>query len=288
MDAVDAPMARRMDTMALDRGVVADCSFAVVPCYWAAERASPASSTNFLSENMEALRGAGWQGDLYGAAHARPAPIWLWWLAAAFAMVAAGGRLARSYRHRRDDASRRLVRDSWCAYLMLWTLAPMLFFTVSGNVLVTYVLPGIPRSPVLLRILAAEATDVRACAFAVRLMLACGIAVLVLFVGVLCRKAAIRRRTVAPCTGADVCGDARQTNGDSWSTLASADNRPSSMPAAGGQGRRREGAVRLSREPEADFFAVREGDCALAGGGTRRAHPLGKFGEYRLLREAPR
>ena len=41
--------------------------------------------------------------------------------------------------------------------------------------------------------------------------------------------------------------------------------------------------------PEADFFAVREGDLAAWSEADRAGLvPLGNFGEYRLLREAPR
>ena len=56
------------------------------------------------------------------------------------------GRAAVSRRH----AIATLVRDRWQCYLLLWTVAPMLFFTLSGNILATYVLPGIPAFALLL------------------------------------------------------------------------------------------------------------------------------------------
>ena len=67
------------------------------------------------------------------------------------AVVAAGARggSSRAAFARRDDL-RRLVADPWLAYLTLWAATPMLFFTVSGNVLPTYVLPGVPAFALLL------------------------------------------------------------------------------------------------------------------------------------------
>ena len=124
----------------------------VVPWYIAAERATPGFLDYFIvGEHWKRFVQPGWKGDLYGSGHARPrGTIWLFWIAAAlpWSLVAIGwlGRAAAS----RRDALATLVRDRWQCYLLLWTIAPMLFFMLSRNILATYVLPGIPAFALLL------------------------------------------------------------------------------------------------------------------------------------------
>ena len=123
----------------------------VVPWYWAAERASPGFLESFLvGEHWKRFVEAGWTGDLYGAAHARPrGMIWLFWIAAALPWtLLLPAWFARSAARRRTDVQ-RFRRGGWLAYLLLWAVTPMLFFSVSGNVLLTYVLPGMPAFALL-------------------------------------------------------------------------------------------------------------------------------------------
>jgi len=123
----------------------------VVPWYWAAERASPGFLDYFLiGEHWKRFVEPGWKGDLYGAAHARPrGMIWIFWVAAALPWsLPAIGWLVRSTLFHRSDL-KQISSDPWQSYLLLWTIAPMLFFTSSGNVLGTYVLPGLPAFALL-------------------------------------------------------------------------------------------------------------------------------------------
>jgi 4-amino-4-deoxy-L-arabinose transferase-like glycosyltransferase len=158
----------------------------VVPWYWAAERASPGFLAYFLvGEHWKRFVDSGWKGDLYGAAHARPrGMIWLFWIAAALPWsLPAIGWLARAAAVR-HDALRKLVGDPWQSYLLLWVIAPMLFFTLSGNVLATYVLPGLPAFALLLAILWRPTDDdARALRPTVRLGIAAGLILAVVFVG---------------------------------------------------------------------------------------------------------
>jgi 4-amino-4-deoxy-L-arabinose transferase-like glycosyltransferase len=114
----------------------------VVPWYLAAERATPGFLDYFIvGEHWRRFVEPGWTGDLYGAAHARPrGMIWPFWIAAALPWsVLAVGWLVRAALARRG-VLRTLVGDRWQAYLLLWSIAPMLFFTISANILATYVL----------------------------------------------------------------------------------------------------------------------------------------------------
>ncbi|MEO8306653.1 MAG: glycosyltransferase family 39 protein [Pseudomonadota bacterium] len=138
-----------------------------VPWYVAAERATPGFLEYFIvGEHWKRFVEPGWKGDLYGGAHSQPhGLIWLFWIAAALPWsLPAIGWLVRVVTFRRDTL-RTLVRDSWQVYLLLWTVTPMLFFTMAGNILATYVLPGIPAFALLLaaiwRTPAADARMVR-------------------------------------------------------------------------------------------------------------------------------
>src|SRR6185369_2202043 len=157
----------------------------VVPWYWAAERATPGFLDYFLvGEHWKRLVEPGWRGDLYGAAHARPrGMIWLYWIAAALPWSAVAlGWLARGVSRRRADV-KSLVTDTWRLYLLLWTVAPMVFFTVSGNILATYVLPGLPAFALLLGDLwIAREGDQRPLRSPVRTVFAVGLAIPILFV----------------------------------------------------------------------------------------------------------
>ncbi len=264
-----------------------------VPWYWAAERASPGFLNYFLvGEHWKRFVEPGWKGDLYGQAHARPrGTIWVWWLVAALPWSpAAVGWLARTVARRRDDAH-RLVRDPWCAYLLLWAIAPMLFFTGSGNVLPTYVLPGMPAFTLLLcEFWRPNAADARGVRFAVRVMIACGAAVIAVFVGVLVSQSRhfdvdLSHRALVRTYLAMRTSDADR--------LVYVGQRPISAEFyAGGKAVKVDDVKALAvyrASPEADFFAVREGDLAAWSEADRAGLvPLGNFGEYRLLRESPR
>ena len=88
---------------------------------------------------------------MYGSAHAQPrGMIWLFWIIAAFPWSIL--LLGTGWRHRsvRQIVSRLHKADAWTAYLVLWAAAPMLFFTLAGNILWTYVLPGLPAFSALM------------------------------------------------------------------------------------------------------------------------------------------
>lgn len=122
-----------------------------VPWYVLAERATPGFLEYFfIGEHWKRFTEPGWQGDLYGNAHTSPkGRIWIEWLVAAFplslAFIAGLGALLWK---RRGEASRLLTAD-WPLYLLCWALSPMLFFTFSGNILATYVFPGLPATALL-------------------------------------------------------------------------------------------------------------------------------------------
>ena len=135
----------------------------VVPWYWAAERATPGFLDYFLiGEHWKRFTEPGWTGDRYGVAHAwKRGWIWLFWVAAAVPWsIVALDWLVRVFAAPRDRVRARLA-DPLFRYVLCWALAPLVFFTASGNVLITYVLPGLPAFALVLGLfgpVASEAT----------------------------------------------------------------------------------------------------------------------------------
>ena len=122
------------------------------PWYVLAEQHTPGFLNYFLvGEHWHRFVTSGWKGDLYGNPHAYPrGTIWLYavggflpWALLMFVaplLQAKGSQLAL----KPDQAEK-----SWHLYLLLWGLTPCVFFTFSGNILWTYVLPGLPALALL-------------------------------------------------------------------------------------------------------------------------------------------
>ena len=122
------------------------------PWYVLAERHTPGFLNYFLiGEHWHRFVTAGWQGDLYGHAHARPrGTIWIYALAAAFPWSLLLPIAALRWRKSRQTAPQTdRAEESWRLFLLLWGLTPFIFFTFAGNIIWTYVLPGIPALALL-------------------------------------------------------------------------------------------------------------------------------------------
>jgi 4-amino-4-deoxy-L-arabinose transferase-like glycosyltransferase len=106
----------------------------------------------FIGEHWNRFTVTGWAGDKYGTAHAtQRGAIWLFALAAAMPWTALLpllwlGRKTSPALQTTEPA--RYSRD-FSIYLMAWSVAPCLFFTMSGNILWTYVLPALPAMALL-------------------------------------------------------------------------------------------------------------------------------------------
>ena len=136
-----------------------------LPWYIAAELKTPGFLRYFIvGEHILRFIDPGWEGDRYGSAHQRPyGSIWLDWLMATMPWGVAW--LGLLLWPRRDDPLRRRVataaRDPDLTYLLAWALATPAFFTLSGNILWTYVLPALPPVALALGIQAAQWRDAR-------------------------------------------------------------------------------------------------------------------------------
>ncbi|MEH6443550.1 MAG: glycosyltransferase family 39 protein [Oceanospirillaceae bacterium] len=121
-----------------------------LPWYLLAERATPGFLNYFLlGEHFKRFVVSGWEGDLYGSAHNRMrGTIWLYWVIATlpwFPLFIT--QLVRYYKSSNKPLEKTQGIDS---FLYCWLLSPLILFSFSGNILWTYVLPGIPAFALLL------------------------------------------------------------------------------------------------------------------------------------------
>lgn len=123
------------------------------PWYIMAEIDSPGFLNYFLvGEHFKRFVDAGWHGDLYGVAHKHPrGKIWLLWLFASFpwSFIFLGSLLSWPWRKNKQATLKTVYQGNWQCYLLLWAITPMVFFSLSGNILYTYVLPGLPAFAII-------------------------------------------------------------------------------------------------------------------------------------------
>ena len=102
----------------------------------------------FIGEHWNRFTVTGWAGDKYGTAHAtQRGAIWLFALAACMPWTAL---LPLLWVGRKASVGVAATpQPQFTFYLLAWSLAPCLFFTMSGNILWTYVLPALPAMALL-------------------------------------------------------------------------------------------------------------------------------------------
>lgn len=126
----------------------------VLPWYVAAEIKTPGFIDYFIvGEHFLRFIDAGWSGDLYGSAHDQAkGMIWIFWVWASFPWgIFILLRLIKSISKQGIGSYLLAIRkDAELQYLLLAALSPMLFFSLAGNTLWTYVLPSLPFSGLLI------------------------------------------------------------------------------------------------------------------------------------------
>ena len=124
---------------------IALMSAVALPWYWLAEHKTPGFLEYFIvGEHFSRYVIRNWQGDLYGSAHAEPlAMIWVHLL---------GGLLPWAFflpllvKWRASLQGQR----EYLIFVLAWAVSTPLFFTMSTNILWTYVLPALPAWSLLL------------------------------------------------------------------------------------------------------------------------------------------
>lgn len=133
-------------------------SLLTFPWYIAAEISTPGFLEYFIvGEHIQRFLVSGWEGDLYGTAHDKPRGIiWFYWLICAFPWSFVfiyrlyeginTEKIVKRSRHSHHDnceSNNRLnSKQALNRYLVCFMVAPMMLFSLAGNILPIYVLPG--------------------------------------------------------------------------------------------------------------------------------------------------
>ena len=116
-----------------------------VPWYVLAEIRTPGFWDYFIiGEHVRRFLVPGWEGDLYGNPHEHTRGFI--WLYGAVSTLPWGLYLALFLidRRREKGALRAFFGEPWRLFFLLWFLSPLLLFTLAGNIIITYTLPGVP------------------------------------------------------------------------------------------------------------------------------------------------
>lgn len=124
-----------------------------LPWYIMAELKTPGFIDYFIvGEHFKRFVVSGWEGDLYGSAHDQPkGMIWLFWLQSAAPWSIVLPILA--WRRRAVIKAVNSNYNGLFSFLILWLISPLILFTVAGNILPAYVLPGIPALGLIIALL---------------------------------------------------------------------------------------------------------------------------------------
>lgn len=107
-----------------------------VPWYILTEERSPGFLDYFIvGEHFKRFLVPGWKGDLYGSGHSQPkGMIWVFLFIFTFPWLQIV--LIKLWKNRKS-----IVKNKWVSYLVFWLAWTPLFFTMSTNILHTYILP---------------------------------------------------------------------------------------------------------------------------------------------------
>lgn len=126
----------------------------VLPWYIAAEIKTPGFLDYFIvGEHLLRFIDPGWSGDLYGSAHDQPkGMIWVFWLWASFpwGIFILATLLSKVSKYGMAGYWLAIRKDRDLQYCLLAAISPMLFFSLAGNTLWTYVLPSLPFSALMI------------------------------------------------------------------------------------------------------------------------------------------
>jgi len=150
----------------------------VFPWYLAAESKTPGFLNYFLiGEHWNRFVRSGWEGDLYGKAHAEaPGTIWLFAVLGTFPWcfalvpllfrrkthadveqaIRSGGFPSVRFQRTKRFVGWAMADHARALYLMAWALWPILFFTPARNIIATYPLPALPAIALLLASLVSQ------------------------------------------------------------------------------------------------------------------------------------
>ena len=248
----------------------------------------------FIGEHFKRFTVSNWEGDRYGSPHQAPiGTIWLylflislpWSLVFLATIIRSTGRFTRL---------KAILADPRISFFLFWLLSAPCLFTLSRNVMITYVLPSLPPFAILtmssLYALKEQRRERETCLLIDRRLLATSAVVvpllfLVAAYTVIPRLANHRsqRDLVRSFIQLDANGDAELVytdtmphTGDFYARGRASDIPDESLATV----------LRELRDLDQDYFAIEDDELELFPlEGLRLTTEVGRFGEYTLRRE---
>lgn len=255
-----------------------------VPWYLLAESRTPGFLDYFIiGEHWKRYTVTGWKGDMFGTAHARPRGM-IWPLAILATLPWCVVWLDMLWRMRRKGMlPRASPDDGWRAYLWLWMLASPVFFTFAGNILFTYVLPGLPAFALLFAEAWSAVGDARgrgvstkASALAIPVLMLSGLLFVV-------------PRVAPEHSHKALVEQYRALRAADGERLVYVNEAPQSAEFyAGGKVITVKAVADLDRyldDAQRDFYALTQDQLDLRADLRRRLTPVGRYGHYILLQD---
>lgn len=120
-----------------------------LPWYILAEIKTPGFLQYFIiGEHFYRFIDSGWQGDLYGGAHAHPrGSIWIYFLVAGLPWSLPAIKAVYLWLFK---STASFAADEWKVFVLVWAVMPLIFFSFTSNILPTYILPAIPAFSLIL------------------------------------------------------------------------------------------------------------------------------------------
>jgi 4-amino-4-deoxy-L-arabinose transferase-like glycosyltransferase len=108
-----------------------------IPWYYFCEQESPGFLDYFIvGEHFKRFLEPGWKGDLYGSGHSQPKGM-IWVLMLGFMLPWIQVVLYKLWKNKST-----ILKNNWVSFLAAWAFWTPLFFTISSNILHTYLLPS--------------------------------------------------------------------------------------------------------------------------------------------------
>jgi 4-amino-4-deoxy-L-arabinose transferase-like glycosyltransferase len=129
------------------KGIFLFAAIAVPWHLWAEARVDGFLHYYIIGEHFSRYLDRGWEGDMYGNPHAEPkGMIWI------FALVAAlpWSLLLPLLLWKRRAIAMRLTSSPEQRFLLCWMLTPLVFFSLSDNIIITYCVPILPPFAILM------------------------------------------------------------------------------------------------------------------------------------------
>lgn len=119
-----------------------------VPWYVLGEIKTPGFLRYFLvGEHLQRFLISGWEGDRFGNSHEHiRGTIWLYGL---IATLPWGILIVAVLQRMKWWNLRQAFSSPDVAFLICWFLSPLVLFTLAGNIIITYILPGLPAMAIL-------------------------------------------------------------------------------------------------------------------------------------------